>query len=86
MTLHDVSHRTTLSLDDDVAAKVDLEVRRTGRPYRAVVNEALRRGLESPGPSLEPYRVDARPMGLRPGIDLDDVEGLLDLLDTPSRP
>lgn len=85
MTLPDVSHRTTLSLDDDIAGKLDAEVRRTGRPYRAIVNDALRRGLEGPRPAPEPFRVDARPMGLRSGIDLDDVEGLLDLLDGPAR-
>jgi hypothetical protein len=86
MTLHDVSHRTTLTLDDDVASRIDGEVRRTGRPYRAVVNDALRRGLEAPRPALAPYRVDARPMGRRPGMDIDDVAGLLDLLDGPSGP
>jgi hypothetical protein len=51
-----------------------------------VVNDALRRGLEGPRPVLEPYRVDARPMGLRAGIEIDDIEGLLDLLDDPHRP
>ncbi len=86
MTLRDVSHRTTLTLDDDVAARIDGEVRRTGRPYRAVVNEALRRGLEAPPPALPPYRVDARPMGRRPGMDIDDIAGLLDLLDGPRGP
>lgn len=68
-----------------MAAKLDGEVHRSGRPYRSVVNDALRRGLESPPPVLEPYRVDARPMGLRVGIEVDDIEGLLDLLDHPSR-
>jgi len=24
-------------------------------------------------------------MGLRPGVDLDDIEGLLDILDGPAR-
>jgi len=86
MRLRDVSRRTTLSLDDDVAAKVDREVRRTGRPYRTVVNDALRRGLEGPRPVPEPYRVDARPMGLRAGIEIDDIEGLLALLDDRQRP
>ena len=86
MKLHDVSHRTTLTLDDDVASRIDGEVRRTGRAYRAVVNDALRRGLEAPRPALAPYRVDARPMGRRPGMDIDDVAGLLDLLDGPNGP
>lgn len=86
MTLPDVSHRTTLTLDDDVASRIDGEVRRTGRPYRSVVNDALRRGLEAPAPALPPYRVDAQPMGLRPGMDIDDIAGLLDLLDGPNSP
>ncbi len=83
MTLHDVSHRTTLTLDDDVAAKLDGEARRTGRPYRAVVNDALRRGLEGTPAAVTPYLVEARPLGLRPGISIDCISGLLDALDGP---
>ena len=78
-----MSHRTTLTLDDDVVSNLDREVRRSGRPYRAVVNDALRRGLESESPDLPPFRAEARPMGLRPGVQLDDIAGLLDLLDGP---
>jgi hypothetical protein len=83
MRLLDVSHRTTLTLDDDVVSRLDREVRRSGRPYRAVVNDALRRGLESSSLELPPFLVEARPMGLRPGVQLDDIAGLLDLLDGP---
>jgi len=32
--------------------------------------------------SRQPFRVEARPMGVRPGVGLSDVEGLLDQLDT----
>jgi hypothetical protein len=78
-----VSQRTTLTLDDDVASRLDREVRRSGRPYRAVVNDALRRGLESSPPDMPPFLAEARPMGLRPGVQLDDIAGLLDLLDGP---
>ena len=39
--------RTTLTLDDDVAAKLKAELRRAGRSFRDVVNETLRRGLAS---------------------------------------
>jgi len=38
---------TTLTLDDDVAAKLKTESRRAGRPFREILNETLRRGLES---------------------------------------
>jgi len=51
-----------------------------------VVNDALRRGLEAPRLALPPYRVDARPMGRRPGMDIGDIAGLLDLLDGPLGP
>ena len=39
--------RTTLTLDDDVAAKLKAEARRAGRSFREIVNDALRRGLAS---------------------------------------
>jgi Arc/MetJ family transcription regulator len=35
--------RTTLTLDDDVAAKLKAEARLAGRPFREIVNEMLRR-------------------------------------------
>lgn len=79
-----MSVRTTLTLDDDVADRLAAEARRSGRSFRAVVNVALRRGLEA-RTSTEPYQVRSSPMGLRPGMALDDIEGLLDLLDGPLR-
>ena len=73
--------RTTLSLDDDVAAKLKAEVRRSGRSFKETINEVLRRGLlprKQPGPH-RPFRVQARDLGaLRPGLSLDDVGGLLE--------
>jgi hypothetical protein len=39
--------RTTLTLDQDVAAKLRAESRRAARPFREIVNETLRRGLAS---------------------------------------
>jgi hypothetical protein len=63
--------RTTLSLDDDVAVKLKSEARRTGRTIKAVVNDALRRGLSTPAArrSRAPFRVKARDLGrLKPGV------------------
>jgi hypothetical protein len=42
--------RTTLTLDDDVAAKLKTESQSAGRPFREIVNETLRRGLEADAP------------------------------------
>lgn len=64
--------RTTITLDDDVAAQLRQLAKRTGRPFKDVVNEALRSGL-SPRPA-EPSVDVAFPtyaLELRPGTDLD---------------
>lgn len=68
-----------------MAAGLRREASRTGTPFRAVVNKAIRAGLEAPRNRPRPFQVDAQPLGLRPGLDLDDVEGLLEALDGPDR-
>ena len=84
--LHDVSVRTTVTLDDDVAARLDETVRRTGRSFRTVVNETLRAGLDAEVRPQEPFRVVPFNTGpLRPGVSLDNIEALLDELDGPWR-
>jgi hypothetical protein len=40
--------RTTLTLDDDVAALLKKEARKSGEPFKQVVNQALRLGLTAP--------------------------------------
>jgi len=79
--------RTTLTLDEDVAAKLRSEARRTGRPFKQVVNEHLRRSLNTPvkPASKEQFRVKARDLGLRPGFDLDCTGRLLQQLDELDR-
>lgn len=79
-----MSKRTTLTLDDDVADGLATAARRAGQTYREVVNEVIRRGLARPA-ALAPFRVVATAMHRRAGMDLDDIEGLLDLLDGPAR-
>jgi hypothetical protein len=74
-----------LTLDDDVADGLATAARRAGRPYREIVNEVIRRGLRRPADDKK-FRVIATDMRRRPGLDIDDVEGLLDLLDGPTRP
>jgi hypothetical protein len=39
-----MKRRTTLRLDEDVAARLDEEARRTGRSLKQVVNQAIRLG------------------------------------------
>jgi hypothetical protein len=73
--------RTTLTLDDDVAAKLKAESRRAGRPFREIVNETLRRGLASRHTTDQrrPFTIAARDLGeLKPGLSLDNVAELIE--------
>jgi hypothetical protein len=73
--------RTTLTLDDDVAAKLKAESRRTGRPFRDIVNEALRRGLAQrrAAASILSFTIEPRDLGgLKPGLSLDGVADLIE--------
>jgi hypothetical protein len=75
--------RTTLTLDADVAERLRQEVRRTGKGLKTVVNEALRRGLGgSAKPARRPrFQVTPHAFGVRPGVDLDRVNQLVDELE-----
>jgi hypothetical protein len=73
--------RTTLTLDEDVAAKLRAESRRAGRPFREIVNETLRRGLVSRrvAAQRQSFRIAARDLGdLKPGLSLDNVAELIE--------
>lgn len=77
--------RTTLTLDDDVAAKLKAAARRSGRAFKDVVNETLRRGLVTVRPAArQPFRVRTRSLGgLRPGLDIDNIGELLEQVEGP---
>jgi hypothetical protein len=75
--------RTTLTLDPDVARRLELEMKRSGEGMKAVVNRALRVGLGMTDKPLEPvpFRVEPHAFGVRPGVDLDRMNQLLDELE-----
>lgn len=77
-----MSKRTTLTIEDDVMSRLTEEARRTGKPFKTVVNEALRRGLDG-RTNRERFRVVPRDLGVRPGFDLDDINGLIERLEGP---
>jgi len=75
-----------LTLDEDVAAKLKRESRRSGRSFRDVVNDMLRRGLASREPAVPrpAFKVHARDLGeLKRGLNLDDIGGLLEEVEGP---
>lgn len=73
--------RTTLSLDDDVAALLDRVRRRRGIPLKEVVNEALRRGLRDIGSPKKnvPFKTRAVSLGGTIAGNLDNVAEALAL-------
>jgi hypothetical protein len=75
--------RTTLTLEDDVAARVLAESRRTGRSFKATVNALLRAGLEArrAAKPARRFKVRARALGVRPGIDYDNVADLVEQIE-----
>jgi len=72
--------RTTLSLDDDVAAQLDQLRRKRGVTFKTVVNEALRLGLvelERPARPGTRSRTRAVSLGAPRVPDVDNVAELL---------
>jgi hypothetical protein len=77
--------RTTLSIDDDIAVLLDQEVRRSGKPFKVVVNSLLSLGLahsRKPQPARR-FKVKARPLGLPPGGNYDNIAAVLEELEGP---
>ena len=76
--------RTTLTIDDDIAAKLVSASRKSGKSFKEIVNAALRRGLlgAQAAQNAKPFIVQQQKMGsLRPGISLDKISVLLDEAD-----
>lgn len=63
--------RTTVRLDPDLAAKLQKMARERGISFREALNTVLRAGIGARAGAPRAYRVPARALGLRPGIDLD---------------
>ena len=63
--------RTTLTLDDDNADRLREMAEHSRRPFKQVVNDVIRRGLDSMAVEepQAPYQVKPSPMGLKAGID-----------------
>jgi len=80
--------RTTLTIDDDVAFGLKrMQESERGKSFKEVVNEVLRRGLTSPKlrQGRKKFKVKAFPLGLREGLNLDNIEELLDQVEGPNR-
>lgn len=63
--------RTTVTLDEDVAAALRAAASERGLSFKEALNSALREGLSRPARRRSGYKVPTRRLGLRHGIDLD---------------
>jgi hypothetical protein len=71
--------RTTLNIDDDVLERARAVAAKLRTPFKTVVNEALRAGLdqvEQPA-NQRPYKTRPHAMGLYEGRNLDNIQELL---------
>jgi len=76
--------RTTLTIDDDIAAALKDRARASGQSFMAVVNEVMRSGLsvgDKPLPGRPRFKVKSARRGFLRGIDplklnqlVDDIE------------
>lgn len=71
--------RTTLTLEDDVAALLRSERRRRQVSFKRLVNDALREGLGNLGSKASPCTFGTRSVSLGRSLvgDLDDVSEVL---------
>lgn len=74
--------RTTLNVDDDVAAQLSALARSRGRSLSRVANELMREGLRASNRPVgaDPYDPPTFDTG-SPSLDVTDIAEALDILD-----
>jgi Arc/MetJ family transcription regulator len=76
--------RTTLTIDDDLVAKLKKLAQRGRLSFKEAVNATLRRGLgtqELAGRKAAPFRLETFRSAFRPGVDPLKLNQLLDELE-----
>lgn len=76
--------RTTLTIDDRIAAALKKTSHQSGKPFKQVVNETLQAGLNSKQarPKARRYRLTPASLGgAFPGTNLDKALALADSLE-----
>ena len=76
------SMRTTLTIDDDLVGLLRSKSRELDKPFKELVNNALRIGLcDVPTNTGQTVRTRPAALGLRPGLDSDRMNQLMDELE-----
>ena len=70
-----MSIRTTVTLDDDVLAKVKRESQARGASFRDTLNDLLRTALVANSqPRARTLTIKPTNMGFKPGLNYDNIE------------
>lgn len=71
--------RTTLTLDEDVAQRTKELGLKLQKPFKVILNEALRKGLDEVEKPLKRrlYRTKPHTMGLRKEFSIDNIQDLI---------
>ena len=80
--------RTTLTIEQDVEFGLrQMQNAEPDKPFKVLVNEILRKGLQAGSKSNGnvPFKVRARPIGLREDLNFDNIEEVLDVLEGVDR-
>ena len=75
--------RTTITLEEDVAAKLQAEMRKKRATFKETLNDVLRLGLQARRElaAAPPFKVRARSLGQAPGVNYDNIGELLEQLE-----
>ena len=76
-----MSIRTTVTLDQDVFDRATDLSKARGIPFRRALNDLVRAGLQAESASRPKrrFRVEPQHMGVRPGLNYDNIESLIEL-------
>lgn len=81
--IEDITMRTTLTIEDQLLAALKDAAHQSGKPFKQVVNEVMRKGLlANDRPAVRPYRMKPASMGsVGAGLNLDKALELADALE-----
>jgi hypothetical protein len=68
--------RTTVTLDDDVAAALTATARERGVSFKEALNTAVRSGLSGTRTGASGFVARAFDLGIRPGVNIDKANQL----------
>ena len=79
-----IAMRTTVTIQDDLAAQIEAMRRHEGLSFKAALDRLLRLGVQarSAPPKPKRFRTRKRKLGLKPGIDPTRLNTLIDDLET----